>query len=169
MAFIVYRLCATGVFEYVGYDDVSQICSISSIVAPNVPVFIAGRGFRYVSSFDINTTLVPGITRRSILTEPGNQIAGVLRWDGNGEYTLIFNHVQYHILGDSQKYILKSENGAVLLELRRISHDTPIPDHVLAQNSWYDITPMFELCTYASLPDVLISIFTALPMLEFGL
>ncbi len=60
---IGFKYSATGVFGYVFYDGKNKICSVSSLVVPSPPVTMNGDNLRWISEFDLDSTIIPGQTR----------------------------------------------------------------------------------------------------------
>ena len=61
---ISFRLTNTGAWGYRFYEDGMHLGSVSCVLMPNATVRIEGPGISWYSSFNMDTTIVPGISRR---------------------------------------------------------------------------------------------------------
>ena len=61
---VSYRRAATGVWGYRFFQGKREVCQISTIVGPNSMVRIDAPGISWHSTFNIDNTIIPGISRR---------------------------------------------------------------------------------------------------------
>lgn len=165
----IYRYTATGVFGYVGYDGEREICTASSLVYPNAPVYITGKNFEFVSNFDMDTTLVPGFTTRLICDKTSGNVIAKLRWEGQNSYMIMFASTQYRVCHTDKHYIFATEDTVPALVLNKVLKSNNVPEHILSKYNWCEVQLRFELNAHIDIATEEIAICAAIPMLEFGL
>lgn len=83
-----YRINLTGVFGYDFIHEGETICQIHGPVIPSPPVYISSNGQHFVSEFDADSTIYPGLTRYVIPEDStAEQIRIVYRQQGHYEIT----------------------------------------------------------------------------------
>ena len=61
---ITYRLSATGIWQYEFCRDGETVGSVASVVSLREPARIEGRDISWYSRFDMDTDVVPGVSRK---------------------------------------------------------------------------------------------------------
>ena len=61
---VAFRRTATGIWAYEFFAGDRLIGTVSSLVGPNAVVRIEAPGVSWYSSFSMDTTIIPGISRR---------------------------------------------------------------------------------------------------------
>ena len=160
-----YRFSATGVFGYDFYDAQKELCTVSGILAPSMPVTIRGRGCAWNSSLDHGTAVSPGTARAVWDSETKATVCQVV-FAGAGRYELLFDdaHVSVHIESSGYAFFSGDEKIA---EIRR-TH--PIPMIVPKRSEQFDTHLHFR----ADVPDPtnpanerIVLILLAFPLLRF--
>ena len=77
---ITYRLSATGIWQYEFCLEGETFGSVASVVSPREPARIEGREVSWYSRFDIDTELVPGVSRRVKDNRTGEEVYRIVWW-----------------------------------------------------------------------------------------
>ena len=75
-----YRISATGVWQYGFYENQQLIGQVSSLVGPNATTRIEAEGLSWYSRFEMDTTVVPGISRRVKSNPTGEEVYRLIYW-----------------------------------------------------------------------------------------
>ena len=81
--FITYRLPDTGIWRYEFHRDGEKYGSVVSVVSPREPVRIEGPEIEWYSRFDMDTEIVPGISRRVKDNRTGEDVYRIVWWRPN--------------------------------------------------------------------------------------
>lgn len=73
-----YHYTATGVCGYAFYSDKNKICDVSSLMVPDFPVGFLNEEISWESTYDIDSTIVPGLTRYIHDKSTGKNVAGIV-------------------------------------------------------------------------------------------
>lgn len=101
---VAFRLTATGVWGYRFYDGKMLIGTISSLVGLTSTVRVEAAGFEWYSTFHMDNTIIPGISRR-------------VKDNRNGEdvYRIIYCQPEfYRLMKNSEGLLVERRNGAYL-------------------------------------------------------
>ena len=101
---VAFRLTATGVWGYRFYYGDQLIGTISSLVGPTSTVRVEAPGIAWYSTFHMDNTIVPGISRR-------------VKDNRNGEdvYRIIYCQPEfYRMMKDGESLLVERRNGAYL-------------------------------------------------------
>ena len=77
---ITYRLSATGIWQYDYWKDGEKIGSAAFIVSPWEPARITGPEVDWYSRFDIDSELVPGVSRKVKDNRTGDEVYRIVYW-----------------------------------------------------------------------------------------
>lgn len=78
---ITYRISSTGVWGYEFYDsNRDRVGFISAVVSSSAPVRIESKNYRWYSRFDMDTTVIPGIDRRVMDNQTGQEVYRLIYW-----------------------------------------------------------------------------------------
>ncbi len=75
-----YRISATGVWQYGFYENQQLIGQVSSLVGPNATTRIEAEGLSWYSRFEMDTTVIPGISRRVKDNKTGQEVYRLIYW-----------------------------------------------------------------------------------------
>ena len=75
-----YRISATGVWQYGFYENQRQIGRVSSLVGPNATTRIEAESLSWYSRFDMDITVIPGISRRVKANPTGEEVYRLIYW-----------------------------------------------------------------------------------------
>ena len=78
----------TGMVQYRFYEQGRQLGSATNLILPDFPEIIQCNGLIFNSSFDPNTTMVPGMSRDIIDADDLALVAGRLTWEERGCHKL---------------------------------------------------------------------------------
>ncbi|MBR3787220.1 MAG: hypothetical protein IKJ85_02405 [Firmicutes bacterium] len=106
------KLDLTGVAEVEIFLEDTKICDITSMIIPSFPVNIAGFGYNLVSEFDIDSTLIPGLTR-VVIDEDLGEVAFKIVYIKQGVFDINVEGRSIIVMIDENKYTFFSE-GIVL-------------------------------------------------------
>lgn len=111
----------TGAFGFEIYCDNNQVCYISSLVIPSFPVTIKGFGYNLVSEFDIDSTLIPGLTR-FVVHEDSCDVAFKIVYIDQGVFDINIEGKSIVVMIDENKYTFFSEG--IILATGNIDNDS---------------------------------------------
>ena len=77
---ITYRLSATGIWHYEFCRDGETIGSVASVVSLRGPARIEGRDIAWYSRFDMDTDVVPGVSRKVKDNYTGEEVYRIVWW-----------------------------------------------------------------------------------------
>ena len=80
---ITYRLTATGIWRYEFCRDGEAVGSVASAGSPREPVRIEGPEISWYSRFDIDTELIPGVSRKIMDNRTGEEVYRIVWWRPN--------------------------------------------------------------------------------------
>lgn len=78
--FITYRLSATGLWQYEFRLDGEEFGKAMLRVAPFEPVRIEGCEISWYSRFDLDTEIIPGVSRRVKDNKTGEEVFRIIWW-----------------------------------------------------------------------------------------
>ena len=78
--FITYRLSATGLWQYEFRLDGEEFGSATLRVAASEPVRIEGQEISWYSRFDLDTEIIPGVSRRVKDNNTGEEVFRIIWW-----------------------------------------------------------------------------------------
>ena len=161
----VYRGSTTGWYGYIGCDADREVFRTGrSFFSPTPPVDIQVGNVHMESTYDADTTLIPGITCRRILNDRG-QTCSLLRFDGNGMYSLRCWQGEYLIEDRNGRYLVFSRQNRCVLTMKRM--DGSVPGWLRAENSHLDLDAYFEVMAEPELSPPLVAILASFPLLRF--
>lgn len=101
---VSFRVAGTGAWEYQFYEDRQLLGSASCILKMNATVRVAAPGISWYSSFNMDNTIVPGISRRVKENTTGEEV-----------YRIMYCRKDFYrmIRGDSS-ILVERRNGAYL-------------------------------------------------------
>ena len=156
---IGYRIDITGWFGYKFYQNGSSICTVSSIVAPSVPVMIHSDGIAWESNF-VQSTIVPGLSRSINDARHGKQIARIV-YERPGEYEIDASIKVRCTPGEYTFY----KDSRVIATIKKVDDKSMYPR---LPDTIYDFEPYFEVTTNNEIPTQLLMVILAFPMLQFA-
>ena len=77
---ITYRLSATGIWQYEFCLDGETVGSVASVVSLREPARIEGRDISWYSRFDMDTDVVPGVSRKVKDNYTGEEVYRIIWW-----------------------------------------------------------------------------------------
>ena len=77
---ITYRLSATGIWQYEFCRDGETVGSVASVVSLREPARIEGRDISWYSRFDMDTDVVPGVSRKVKDNYTGEEVYRIVWW-----------------------------------------------------------------------------------------
>ena len=80
---ITYRLSATGIWQYEFCRERESFGSVASVVSPREPARIESRELSWYSRFDMDTEIVPGVSRRVKDNRTGEEVYRIVWWRPN--------------------------------------------------------------------------------------
>ena len=80
---ITYRLSATGIWQYEFCREGETVGNVSSVISLREPVRIEGPEISWYSRFDVDTDIVPGISRKVKDNRTGEEIYRIVWWRPN--------------------------------------------------------------------------------------
>ena len=80
---ITYHLSATGIWRYEFCRDGESIGHVASAGSPREPVRIEGPEISWYSRFDMDTEIVPGVSRKIMDDKTGGEVYRIVWWQPN--------------------------------------------------------------------------------------
>lgn len=80
---ITYRLSATGIWQYEFCLDGETVGHVASVVSVREPARIESREVSWYSRFDMDTEIVPGVSRRIKNNLTGEEVYRIIWWRPN--------------------------------------------------------------------------------------
>ena len=77
---ITYRLSATGVWQYEFCREGKTVGSVASVVSLREPARIEGTEISWYSRFDMDTEIVPGVSRKVKDNRTGEEVYRIVWW-----------------------------------------------------------------------------------------
>ena len=117
---IAYRLTATGIWQYDYYhQNCAKIATASGIVRPDSMVRITGRSVNWHSGFNIDTTIIPGISRRVKDSYTGQDVYRIIYCEP-GFYRMIGNNFNILVERRDSRYLFGNQGEPVMAMTERI-------------------------------------------------
>ena len=122
-----YRLSATGVWGYGFYESEREIGSVSGSTSPNAPVRISGNAVEWYSTFQIDTIVVPGVSRKVKDNRTGGEVYRIVYCEP-GFYRLMGGNVS--LLAEKRKdaYLFGEQGMPAVALTERISEAEWMPE-----------------------------------------
>ena len=167
MFFTVYRTSTTGSFGYVAYDGTRELFHIGSSVMwdPEVTISCENGRYNFRSTYDRETTLIPGITARNIHNASGS-LAAVLRFEEDWKYSFLCPGKAYRMEEIRGEYLAFDGNRCVF-SMKRAERRGIVPAVVSSEYIGQDVEAYFEVSAEEDLPLPTVALFTAFPLLRF--
>lgn len=83
MEIITYRLSATGIWQYEFCREGETIGNVSSVISLREPARIDGPEISWYSRFDVDTDIVPGVSRKVKDNRTGEEVYRIVWWRPN--------------------------------------------------------------------------------------
>lgn len=80
---ITYRLSATGIWQYEFCREGETIGNVSSVISLREPARIDGPEISWYSRFDVDTDIVPGVSRKVKDNRTGEEVYRIVWWRPN--------------------------------------------------------------------------------------
>ena len=80
---ITYRLSATGIWQYEFCREGITIGNVASLVSLREPARIEGKDVSWYSRFDMDTDIVPGVSRKVKDNRTGEEVYRIVWWRPN--------------------------------------------------------------------------------------
>ncbi len=107
---ITYRLSATGIWQYEFCRNGEAIGNVSSVISPREPVRIEGPEISWYSRFDLDTEIVPGVSRKIKDNRTGDELYRIVWWQPN----------LYEVRARERSIQAEIRNGAYLFGVPRM-------------------------------------------------
>lgn len=155
---IGYQYSQTGVTGYYFYKNREPVCKISTGLF--FPVWITGMGREWESKYDINNTVLPGVSRKIKDAASGETIAKIT-YVSRGVYR-IGDLIEVHCENEKEIFTM---NGKVIAVVSAFSGgEVWIPEE-----EWKEFEPYFELQAEEDMDEALLLLIASFPVLKFGL
>ena len=165
MKLIGFQYSATGVFGYSFYRDGNKICSVSSLVVPSSTVHIHGSDRDWMSPFDQDSTIFPGLTRYVYRTDSGQEecrIVYMVDW-----YEIRIGMDVYRASENDGEYIF-SADGQQIAVITKISRQEAEKISVPQDEPNYDVTAYYRVDAVGGIPENALMAILSFPMVRFG-
>ena len=159
--YIGYRYSTTGAFGYIFCEDSVEKCRVGCSVIPSPPVYIHGKDRNWVSKFDNETTIVPGLTRTVKDEKTGAEAARITLKDV-GRFT-INNSID--VFCDLEGKYTFYANNALIGRITRFEGSCSR----LPEVAGCDVEPYFDVMIKEGLDEEQVMLMTAFPLLRFSL
>ena len=168
MFYTVYRTSTTGHFGYTAYNGTWEMFHMgcSTLWDPEVTISCENGRFNFVSAYDRETTLIPGITTRLVHNRKGS-LAATLRFEGDGLYTFLCPGQSYLMEDRGGKYLAFSGSRCVFT-MKRAEPGSYVPEIVRSDYIGQDVEAWFEVQAAEDLPLPTQALFAAFPLLRFA-
>ena len=77
---ITYRLSATGIWQYEFCREEETVGSVASVVSVREPARIESREVSWYSRFDMDTDIIPGVSRKVKDNRTGEEVYRIVWW-----------------------------------------------------------------------------------------
>ena len=159
---ITYRLIGTGVWGFEFFDSGrNQVGFVRNGMSRSEPVRIEGEGISWYSRFGLDSTIVPGTSRRVKDSQTGEEIFRIIYWQ-QGLYQVrpvIGNSAQVEIRGDA--YMFGPPQMPVTAMTKRISEVEWKPSGRI------EIEPYFHTTIYEDVSPAFLMMALSFPALRF--
>ena len=159
--YIGYRYSTTGAFGYIFCEDSVEKCRVGCGVIPSPPVYIHGKDRNWVSKFDNETTIVPGLTR-TVKDEKTSAEAARITLKDVGRF--IINNSIDVFCDQEGKYTFYANNALIGRITRFEGSCSRLPEA-----GGCDVEPYFDVTITDGLDEEQVMLITAFPMLRFSL
>ncbi|MCR4950631.1 MAG: hypothetical protein K6A40_04850 [Solobacterium sp.] len=88
--YVIYKSSRTDRLECVTFSGDEIVLRAFMNRVPSAPAHIETAGIRLVSEFDVEQTLIPGVTKRVIMYDGYKDVFGEMLWNDDETYTLKF-------------------------------------------------------------------------------
>lgn len=164
MELIGFCWSVTGAFGYDFYQNGRRLCTVSSLVVPSAPVRIRGFGGEWLSPFDADSTLFPGLART--VYRAGSEQA---------ECRLVYRGEGYELLCGAAVYQIHARDGAVVFcaggrqiaALTRLSRPRAAGIPTPKDASFDGMEAYYTVKAADGLPPAVLTAVLAFPMLRF--
>ena len=119
---ITFRIVDTGLWRYEFYDQSRQrIGYVTSLVVPSLPVQIESQNCHWYSRFNMDTTIIPGISRRIMNNLTGEEMYRLIYWKP-GLYQVRTEDVSIRIEMSKGRYLIGRTGMPATAMTERIEH-----------------------------------------------
>ena len=88
--YVIYKSSRADRLECVTFAGDEIVLKAYMNRVPSAPAHIEAAGISLVSEFDVEQTLIPGVTKRTIMYDGYNDVFGEILWNEDETYTLKF-------------------------------------------------------------------------------
>lgn len=156
---IGYQYSETGAQGYYFYSGKKLLCKVSAGIF--CPVLITGDETEWISDYDINSTILPGI-KRTVVDNHTNKTVATITYLDRGKYHLD-NGWDVECYGEVYRFF----NGDQ--KIAEIRHCSKEEKFWIPQEEWRDFEPYFELIPEEEPDETSILLIAGFPVLRFGL
>lgn len=159
--YLGYLSSHTGILAHRFYtEDKKCICIISSFSLPSHPVYIYGDNFAFVSEFDMEATIFPGLKR--FIKNPSGEINAWIQYRQRNIYTLQQKETVIEIKVQKDGYHFSIGDNEIA-EIRHIL--CPCKENGIPT----DLYKIFDVSIAPHINPEMTALILAFPMLRFGL
>lgn len=165
MELIGFQYSATGVFGYTFYRNGSKICMVSSLVVPSPTVHIHGSHRDWMSPFDQESTIFPGLTRYVYRADSGQEecrIVYMADW-----YEIRIGTDVYCVSENDGEYIF-SAGERQIADITKISRQEAEKISAPQDEPNYDVKAYYRVDAAEEIPENALMAILAFPMVRFG-
>ena len=121
---ISYRMTRTGVWGYSFYHENDGLGLVNSDIGPVSTVRVQGRSVQWYSQFNIDTNILPGVSRKIKDNRTGREIYRIIYW-GPGLYEFAVGARTTSLFVEERKgmYLFGAQGMPVAAMTERISPD----------------------------------------------
>ena len=157
---IGYQYSETGATGYYLYKNKKLLCKITTGLF--FPVWIMGMGREWESKYDLNNTILPGVSRKIKDTASGETIAKIT-YVSAGRYR-IGDLIDVDCREGKETF---TTGGKVIATIGRFSGEEK--DVWIPEEEWKEFEPFFNLEISEEVDESLLLLIASFPMLKFGL
>ena len=156
---ITYRLSATGIWQYEFCRDGETVGSVASVVSLREPARIEGRDISWYSRFDMDTDVVPGVSRKVKDNYTGEEVYRIIWWKP-GLYEVRMRQKSIQVEIRNGNYLFGVPMMPVTAMTERVIGESRLVRGLEAEK-W------FRTVFYDPLPDSSMMIILSFPALRF--
>ena len=164
MKIIGFQYSTTGIFGYMFYHSNNKICTTSSLVMPSPPVYICGFGEKWISPFNQDSTIFPGLIRYVYHTDSGREACHI-EYTGKG-YHLYLGSNTYEVKTADEVYAFHS-NKQQIASITQIPRQETKNSSITSNISFDDMKAYYSVDVTEGISGKLLIMILAFPMIRF--
>ena len=157
-----FRGSTTGMSRHAFYRDNERVCEAFVPVLPSPTVLIEGDGYKLLSPFDMQSTIVRGLTRYVLDRDSENEVFRIV-YRAAGSYEMVCGELHITVRADA-------EGASFSVDGRPAAWTEPIFEFPWApEMPGYDVAPCFGTVLYADLNPLCTLAVLTFPILRFAI